>query len=405
MTTHMLGDDRFAYSQRVRYMESFAEAVLDLPDERDETISLAYGDADPAHFPVAALVGAMTHMMQSRVDDTLNYAPPDAGLLALIHARMSRHNVNLPLSQYITVNGSSQIIGLLPQVLCDPGDVIIVEGPTFLGAVETFHNFGVRIETIPVRVDGMDLDVLEARLAQLRNDGVAVKCIYTIPTFQNPTGTLMPLANRRRLLTIAATYGVLIVEDDAYGDLHFNSALPPKLIALDTHDSVLYVGTFSKILAPGVRMAWACGPKALIQRLHRWKAEGSNGPFMTRLVAQVSRDGWLDRHIDHLNTLYASKCAVLLAGIRAHFPSDVRYVVPQGGFFVYVYLPADLPVAKVMPAALARNVSFLPGTTCYANGEGTHEMRLSFSYQSAERIAIGIERLGAALAAVRAGQP
>jgi len=311
----------------------------------------------------------------------------------------------LPLSQYITVNGSSQIIGLLPQVLCDPGDVIIVEGPTFLGAVETFHNFGVRIEMIPVRADGMDLDMLEARLGQLRNDGVAVKCIYTIPTFQNPTGTLMPLANRMRLLAIAATYGVLIVEDDAYGDLHFNNALPPKLIALDTHDSVLYVGTFSKILAPGVRMAWACGPKALIQRLHRWKAEGSNGPFMTRLVAHVSRDGWLDRHIDHLNALYESKCAVLLAGIRAHFPSDIRYVVPQGGFFVYVHLPADLPVAKVMPAALARNVSFLPGTTCYAHGEGTHEMRLSFSYQSAERIALGIERLGAALAAVRAGQP
>lgn len=314
MTTQMPSDNRFDFSQRVRYMESFAEAVLDLPDEHDETISLAYGDADPAHFPVAALIDAMTHMMQSRVDETLNYAPPDADLLKLIHARMSRHNVNLPLSQYITVNGSSQIIGLLPQVLCDPGDVIIVEGPTFLGAVETFHNFGVRIEMIPVRADGMDLDMLEARLGQLRNDGVAVKCIYTIPTFQNPTGTLMPLANRMRLLAIAATYGVLIVEDDAYGDLHFNNALPPKLIALDTHDSVLYVGTFSKILAPGVRMAWACGPKALIQRLHRWKAEGSNGPFMTRLVAHVSRDGWLDRHIDHLNALYESKCAVLLRG-------------------------------------------------------------------------------------------
>jgi len=181
--------------------------------------------------------------------------------------------------------------------------------------------------------------------------------------------------------------------------------VPPKLIALDTHESVLYVGTFSKILAPGVRMAWACGPKALIQRLHRWKSEGSNGPFMTRLVAHVSREGWLDRHIDELNALYAAKCAVMLAGIRAHFPSDVRYVVPRGGFFVYVHLPLDLPVAKVMPAALARNVSFLPGTTCYAHGEGTHEMRLSFSYQSAERIATGIERLGAALAAVRAGQP
>lgn len=405
MNVHLPTDDRFVFSKRVQYMESFAEAVLDLPDETEDTISLAYGDADPDLFPVADLITSVSQMMQSRVDETLNYAPPDAALLTLVQQRMRNQNVNVPLSQYITVNGSSQVIGLLPHVLCDPGDAVIVEGPTFLGAVETFHNMGVRVEMVPVRDDGLDLDMLEARLHQLRNQGVPVKFIYTIPTFQNPTGTTMPLANRLRLLAIAARFGVLIVEDDAYGDLHFNNPIPPKLIALDTHESVLYVGTFSKILAPGVRMAWACGPKPLIQRLHKWKSEGSNGPFMTRLVAQISANGWLDRHIDRLNALYAAKCEVLLAGIRAHFPADIRYVVPQGGFFVYVHLPADLPVARVLPAALKRNVSFLPGTTCYAHGEGTHEMRLAYSYQSAERIAIGIRRLGEAIAAVRAGQP
>lgn len=404
MLTSAALDERFAFSQRVRHIESFPESVLDLPNEQADTISLAYGDADPTLFPVNELIASVDAMMQSRVDQTLNYAPPDAALMQLIHARMSRHGVPLPLSHYMVVNGSSQLLGLLPQVLCDPGDAIIVEGPTFLGAIETFHNFGVRIETVPVTDEGMDLDALDEMLTRLRRDGVKVKFIYTIPTFQNPTGTLMSHAHRLRLLEIAVAHGVLIVEDDAYGDLHFNQPTPAKLIALDTHQCVLYVGTFSKILAPGVRMAWACGPLPLIKRLMKCKSEGGNGPFMTRLVAQISANGWLDTHIHMLNQHYAEKCQVMLAAIRRHFPSDVHYVEPHGGFFVYVRLPTDLPVAALMPAALARGVSFLPGTTCYAHGQGTHEIRLAFSYQPVSNIERGIATLGEAMAAVRAGR-
>lgn len=402
MPTPTFHDDQFVFSQRVRAFESFPEAQLDLPDETAETISLAYGDADPRLFPVNALVAAVDRMLQQRVDQTLNYAPPAAELLNLVRMRMLRHQVDLPLSQYMLVNGSMQLIAMLPEVLCDAGDAVIVEGPTFLGTIETFLNMGVRVETVPVNDDGMDLDILESTLARLRRDGVPVKFIYTIPTFQNPTGTTMSHAQRVRLLDIAVRYGVLVVEDDAYGDLHFNRPTPPKLIALDTHQCVLYVGTFSKILAPGVRTAWACGPHALIKRLQRCKSEGPNGPFMTRLVAQVAADGWLDAHIAMLNQHYAHKCDLMLAGIRAHFPQDIHYVVPQGGFFIYIRLPADLPTARIMPEALARHVSFLPGTTCYAHGQGTHEMRLAFSYQPAERIEHGIAQLGAAMAAVRA---
>ena len=392
MNTHIPTDDRFGFSARAKFFDSFPEAVLDLPNENEQTISLAYGDADPALFPITDLVNAVHDMLQTRVDQTLNYAPPERALLELVQSRMSQHNVQLDLSQIILTNGSMQLIALLPQIMCDPGDAIIVEGPTFLGTVETFMNYNMRIETVPVRDDGMDLDVLEATLVRLKREGVPVKFIYTIPTFQNPTGTLMPLANRLRLLALAKQYNVLIVEDDAYCDLHFGNQTPPKLIALDDYASVLYVGTFSKILAPGVRMAWACGPQSLIKRLQRSKSEGSNGPFMTRLVSQISANGWLDRHITLLNATYAHKCATMLTAIRTHLPSDIRYVIPQGGFFVYIYLPDDLPT-----------VSFLPGTTCYADGQGTHEMRLAFSYQSAERIARGIELLGAAITAVRAG--
>lgn len=403
MNTNIPSDERFAFSARARFFDTFPEAELDLPNENAHTISLAYGDADPALFPINDIVAAVHDMLQTRVDQTLNYAPPERALLELVQTRMSRHNVNLELSQIILTNGSMQLIALLPQILCDPGDAIIVEGPTFLGTVETFMNYGLRIETVPVRDDGMDLDALAATLAKLQHDGVPVKFIYTIPTFQNPTGTLMPLANRLRLLALAKAYNVLIVEDDAYCDLHFGNETPAKVIALDDYESVLYVGTFSKILAPGVRMAWACGPRAIIKRLQKYKSEGSNGPFMTRLVSQISADGWLDRHISVLNENYAHKCGVMLHAIKTHLPSDIRYVIPQGGFFVYIYLPDDLPTALLLPEAITRGVSFLPGTTCYANGQGTHEMRLAFSYQSAERIAHGIALLGDAMRAVRTG--
>ena len=180
----------------------------------------------------------------------------------------------------------------------------------------------------------------------------------------------------------------------------FEHPNPPKLIALDPK-WVLYVGTCSKILAPGVRMAWACGPSEVIKRINRFKTEGSNGPFMTRLVAEVSADGWLDRHIAVLNANYAQKCQVMLETIAQSFPSDVRYNRPQGGFFVYAYLPNDLPVSRLLPAAIANGVSFLPGTTCYADGQGTHEIRLAFSFQSRERIIDGIQRLGATMHQLR----
>ncbi len=393
-------DVQHLFSKIVQHDESISPMHLDLPNETHDTISLAYGDADPALFPVDALIAAVDSMLTGNLDISLNYAPAYAGLVALVQARMARQNVPLARNEVLLANGSSQILSLLPQILCNPGDVIIVEGPSFLGAVETFFNCGLTIETVPVRDDGLDLDILESTLARLATQGIRAKFIYTIPTFQNPTGSLMPLANRQRLVALAAQYGVIIIEDDAYGDLHFENPIPLKLIAIDP-TWVLYVGTFSKILAPGVRMAWACGPAEIIKRLNRFKTEGSNGPFMTRLVAQVSADGWLDQHIAILNAHYAQKCQAMLDTIAQTFPSDVRYNRPLGGFFVYVYLPNDLPVSRLLPAAIANGVSFLPGTTCYADGQGTHEIRLAFSFQSQEKVVEGIRRLGATMHQLR----
>lgn len=371
--------------------------LVDLPRETAETISLAYGDADPRYFPIQDLVRSVDGLLAQNVDRALNYAPVDADLTALVANRLRRRGIAVDEQNILITYGSSQVLGLMPQIMLDHGDIVIVEGPTFLGAIEYFVTQGAQIETVPVGDDGMDIDALEDALKRLAATGKQAKFIYTTPTHHNPTGTMMPLANRKRLVALAASYGVLILEDDAYGDLDFRGEMAASLLTLPGNEWVLHIGTFSKILAPGVRMAWAYGPTAVMQRLRQFKSDQGAGPFVTRLVSFIAQDGWLDAHIRDLNTKYAHKYQVMREAMATYFPADVRVSTPQGGFFVYGYLPNDMPARSLISVALAHGVSFLPGTVGYANGGGTHEMRLAFSFQSEANLTEGIKRLGAAM--------
>ncbi|MCE2850011.1 MAG: PLP-dependent aminotransferase family protein [Chloroflexaceae bacterium] len=382
-----------------------AKAFREGPDwapEPEGTISLSYGFADPEHFPVAEIIEATAEVLAEDVNGALNYGPTYPGLVRLVVDRLKTRGVAHAAPSNVMISyGSSQILALLPQIMVDPGDVVIVEGPCFMGAVRSFQEAGAKIETVPVRADGMDIDILAQLLADLTQQGIRPKFISTTPTYKTPTGTLMPLANRKRLVALAAQYGVLILEDAAYGDLRFEGEALPKLIALDTDGWVLNCGTFSKILAPGVRMAWACGPEAIIKRLQKFKVEGSSGPFLTRMVERFAADGRLDAHIAELNENYRHKRDVMLAAIARELPADVTYTVPQGGFFIYLYLPADMPAAAVLAKGRECGVTALSGVGCYANGQGANEMRLAFSYQPEDKLVEGIRRLGAAMKAAR----
>jgi 2-aminoadipate transaminase len=371
--------------------------LVDLPKENNETISLAYGDADIRLFPTKELIASVDGLLHENMDGVLNYAPSDRALTELVATRLQRRGVAVDPQNILITYGSSQILGLLPQIMLNQGDIVIVEGPTFLGGIEYFVTQGATIETVPVGENGMDIDALEATLKRLAEKGTQAKFIYTIPTHHNPTGTMMPLANRKRLLALAATYGVLVLEDDAYGDLDFRGEMAASLLTLPGNEWVLHIGTFSKILAPGVRMAWAYGPTSVMQRLRKVKSDQGAGPFITRLVSFIAQDGWLDSHIKVLNATYARKYGVMRDAMATYFPTDVRVSTPSGGFFVYGYLPQDMPARELIDVAIAHGVSFLPGTVGYANGGGTHEMRLAFSFQTEEKIADGIQRLGAAM--------
>jgi 2-aminoadipate transaminase len=234
-------------------------------------------------------------------------------------------------------------------------------------------------------------------LQDLNRKNMRPKFIYTIPTFHNPTGATMPLARRHKLVALAAQYGTIVVEDDAYGDLRFEGQQLPTLAALDQDGWVLRTGTFSKVLAPGLRMGWAYGRSEIIRRLGMFKSEGASGPYLTQVVARYCADGRLDTHIQELISLYRHKRDVMLEAIGREFPTEVTTIRPEGGFFIWCRLPAGMSATTLLKAAEAQGVTFLAGTRCYANGAGDDAIRLAFSFQPAEHITEAIRRIGAAI--------
>jgi DNA-binding transcriptional MocR family regulator len=363
-------------------------------------ISIAYGLADPALFPREELIEATAQVLASDMNAALNYGPSDPALRELIVERLRRDNVAADADRVLVGYGSGQILGLLPRVLVEPGDTVIIEAPTFLGAVGQFQRAGARLVGVPVDAEGLNVDALEETLRDLQRQGIRPKFIYTIPTYQNPTGTTLTAARRERLVHLAATYGVLVVEDDAYRDLSFHGPPPPSLAAIDSEGWVLRVGTFSKILAPGLRMGWAHGPRELIDRLTMFKVEGGSGPFLTRLVTRFCADGRLDAHIAVLRSHYAAKCDLMLDALARHLP-DTHAVRPDGGFFIWLRLPEGVGSGDLAPAAIQRGVEVLPGPRCYADGQGDEYVRLAFSEEPAANIEEAIRRLGLAVADVR----
>jgi 2-aminoadipate transaminase len=383
------------FTERAQQVES----QMHWPNQ-PKRITFSYGFADPELFPREQLVAAADAVLADDIDGALNYGPSYAGLRTVVADRLRRHGVEADEENILLTYGSGQAIGLLPYVFVNPGDTVIIEGPTFMGAVMEFRAAGAQIVTAPVDASGLNVDMLEETLRDLRRQHIRPKFIYTIPTFQNPSGTTLPLERRQRLVALAEEYGVVVVEDDAYGDLRFEGEALPSLAALDQSGWVLNLGTFSKILAPGIRQGWAYGSPEIIRRLEMFKVEGSSGPFMTRLVARFSANGQLERHIAALCAHYHHKRDVMLAAIQQHFPQEVRYVVPQGGFFFWCELPQGMSATALQQRAEQLGATFTCGTRCFADGQGDNAIRLAFSYLPVEQIERGIAMIGAAMQSV-----
>jgi 2-aminoadipate transaminase len=367
-------------------------------DER--LISLTYGFADPELFPYDELAGATAEVLAKEGAIALNYSGSSVELVEQIAGRLRAQGVEAEHENIIVGYGSSELLELMSFVFVEPGDTVIVEGPTFLGAVRKLARTGARVISVPTDAQGLDVDALEDALIRLRRENVRPKYIYTIPTFHNPTGVTMPLARRQRLLALAAEFGVLVLEDDAYGELRFEGEQLPTLATLDGGQGwVVRVCTFSKTLAPGVRMGWAYGNPEIVRRMEMLRPEGESGPLITRVVARFCAEGRLERHIAKLRARYHHKRDVMLAAIARELPVEARPLVPEGGFFVWLPLPEGMSAQALHESARGLGVEFLPGSACFADGQGDDAIRLAFSYQPADKIAEAIARLGAAMRA------
>lgn len=402
--------ESFLSEQGLRLRESAIRKMGAVLTQRKDLISFAPGYpsedlfAWPAFQEIAheLLSGADGKVLQYGA--TRGYRP----LLDAILTIMAGRGINSTLEQVIVTTGSQQGLDMIATVLCDPGDVLLVELPSYVGAISAFQNLGTHLVGVPQENDGVDIDALGATLRQLRAAGRRVKGFYTVPNFQNPTGLLVSQAKRRALLEFASREDLLIIEDDPYGELYFEdvttAADTRPIAANDTEGRVIYLSSFSKTLAPGFRTAWISAPAPLIARLELAKQsiDLCTGALDQCMVAEACRRGVLQSHLPQLRAAYQAKRDVMVAALDTHMTGVLHWAPPRGGFFLWTRLPEGVDAVTLLPIAQQHGVVYVTGDAFFVDGRGTEFIRLSFSAPTHERIREGVGRLAAAISEAQA---
>lgn len=395
--------ERYAglFAARTRVMRSSAMRDLMEITARPEVISLAGGLPDTSTFPRDSFAAQMTRIAQDSATKALQYGPTEgfAETKAVICDVMAAEGMTPDPEDVIVTTGGQQAIDLICKVLLDPGDIVIAEGPTYPGAVPVFCSYEADTRQVGTDADGMRIDELEELLAALDREGRRPKFIYSVPTFQNPGGVTMSLERRRRLVEIAREREILVVEDNPYGLLRFDGEPTVPLYALDGGDYVLYVGTLSKILSPGIRIGWACAPPPVMAKivLGKGAADLCTSTLSQFFVREYFAEGrWLD-YVAELTRIYRGRRDAMLDALGRHFPQQASWSEPDGGLFVWATMPGYIDTTDLLAKALRDNVAFVPGQAAYADGRGSDSMRLNFSAQNEDEIHEGIRRIGAVI--------
>lgn len=357
-------------------------------------ISFRFGLPDEDSFPAAELAQAAAEVMRTQAHAALQYGSPRPLVDYLVKEIAKDQGLQITADNLLITAGSSQALSLACRLLIDPGDYIIVEAPTFMGAVRTFETAEAQLVEVTVDEDGMKIDELDAKLSELKAAGKPVKFIYTIPTFQNPMGVTMTLERRQQLLGVAARHQVMILEDDAYAGLLYEGEVPPWLWTLDSTGIVLHCGTFSKTLAAGMRLGWVGGRPELVAKINALKDDGGTNPFSGYTAAKFAEEGRLDKHKQRLIEIYRKKRDRMMAALERYMPDGSRWTNPQGGFFIWLELPESIDTVKISKRAIEAGVNYLPGPACFASGKGRNSIRLAFSFVKLEQIEPGLRILG-----------
>ncbi len=364
---------------------------------RPDIISFAGGLPAPEYFPIEAMRAAADRVLSTNGRAVLQYAATEGvpELREFIAAQINASEPHAPVTadNVMLTTGSQQSLDLVAKVLIDSGDRIAVENPSYLGALQAFRLFEATYDAVQMDDEGVDPDALRSALARQPKFG------YLLPTFQNPTGKTMSAGRRAAVAEAFTENEVPLLEDDPYGAIYFDRPAGPSLRSLAPH-LTLGLGTFSKTLAPGLRLGWVVGPASWVARLAQVKqsADLHTSTLSQHIALDVLRSGALEPHLDVLRAVYQERCQAMLDALAEHFPAGSRWTVPTGGMFVWVELPGGVDVAPLLPQIVAEEkVAYVPGAPFHPNGGGLNTMRLNFTHSPAEVVRDGVARLGKAL--------
>ena len=385
------------FSTRARAIQSSAIREILKVTERPEVISFAGGLPAPATFPVEEMRRSLDRVLTTRGREALQYSTTEgyAPLREWIAKRIGTPEAPVSAEEVLIVSGSQQGLDLLAKVLVDPGDTVLVETPTYLGALQSFSLFDPNYVSVDSDEDGL---IPEALTESMRG----AKFLYCLPNFQNPTGRLLAEDRRYRLAQKARDLDLLILEDDPYGALSYDGETPPSIRSLAPERTV-YMGSFSKVLAPGLRLGYVIAPPDLRAKLVQAKqaTDLHTATLSQMAVYDVIKDGFLDTHIPTIRKLYREQCAAMLAALAHHMPEGVRWNTPRGGMFLWAELPKGMDASLVLAKAVEQNVAFVPGAPFYAANPVIEALRLAFVTVPPPRIEEGVERLAKVIRASR----
>jgi 2-aminoadipate transaminase len=394
------------YAQRTQRMTSSAIRELLKLTEKPDIISFAGGLPGPELFPVDELREATETVLEQKGRKALQYSTTEGypPLREMIVRHMARYGIVVDIDNVLITSGSQQALDLIGKVLINPGDKVLTENPTYLGALQAFTIYTADYVTVPMDDNGLVVDKLEEALRS------GPKFMYLLPNFHNPAGVTMPLDRRNEVIRLSDHYGIPIIEDDPYGQLRYDGEHIKPLVVLDAEclecqhngkysGNVIYLSTFSKTLAPGLRLGWIVAPKEVITKLVQAKqgTDLQTSTFDQMVAYEVGRGGFIDRHVHRIREVYGRRRTLMMQGLEKAFadPScGVRWTKPEGGLFLWVTLPDWMNAADLLKLAVAEKVAFVPGSPFFPLGGGHNTMRLNFSNATEAQIVEGIDRLG-----------
>ena len=393
----MIKDLSAFYSKTARNMKRSEIRELLKVTRRPDIISFGGGLPDPSTFPVKELEEISCQLLREKGGTALQYGPTEgeAPLRREIARWMSREKAAIKPENILITAGSQQGLDIVSKVFLDPHDIVLLELPTYVGGLQSFNAYRAKMIGVPQDSEGMRMDLLESALTRLARRNKKPKFIYVVPDFQNPSGVSMSLERRKKLLEMAYRYEIPVLEDSPYRDLRFAGTPIPAIYSLDDQDQVIVLGTFSKLLCPGLRIAWIMAPAEWMDRMvvAKQSMDLCSPTYTQLMVAEYLRRGHLPAQIENIRRLYGKKLKVMLEALNKHMPKGVTWSKPEGGLFLWIELPKGVSATALFPKAIEKKVAYVVGSAFHCDGKGQNAMRINFSYPSEQQIVEGVQRL------------